>query len=206
MKKYIFECIGTMFLVLSYGFTENPIAIGSMLAVLIYLGRDISGGYYNPAVSLAMFIRGKIKLKELGNYVSFQLLGGFLAAIVYWLIAPKRYFPAPASWVGYWQIFLVEVIFTFFFCFVFLVIMTSRRFKDNSLYGIIIGISLITIMFLGATFNPAVSIGPSIFDLFFLGSAIKHMPAYVLGSLTGAVAAAYGYKQYNKCFKQNSSI
>jgi aquaporin Z len=195
MKKYILELIGTMFLVLTYGFTESPLAIGAMFTVLIYLGMNISGSHYNPAISIAMWMRGKIKLNELWFYILFQTIGGFIAAALYWVIASKRYYPAPAEWVSYWKVFLIEFIFTFFVCFVFLFVMTSKKFKFANMSGLIIGFALMAVMFLGATFNPAVSIGPSLFDLF-SGSfvAIKHVPEYILGSIGGGAFAGFLYQ------------
>ena len=79
MKKYIIELIGTFFLVLIIGLTENPIAIGLGLAVLVYMGAHISGAHYNPVVTLAMYINDQIDLKESGKYIASQLTGSVVA-------------------------------------------------------------------------------------------------------------------------------
>ena len=81
MKNYITEFIGTFFLVLAIGLTGNPIAIGTMLMVMVYMGGHISGAHYNPAVSIAMIFRGLLSIKEAINYILSQLAGAFLAAI-----------------------------------------------------------------------------------------------------------------------------
>ena len=82
MKNYITEFIGTFFLVLSIGLTATnpvmaPIAIGTMLMVMVYMGGHISGAHYNPAVSIAMIIRGLLSVKEAINYILSQLAGAF---------------------------------------------------------------------------------------------------------------------------------
>ena len=63
MKKYLIEFVGTFFLVLIIGLSENPVAIGVGLSVLVYMGAHISGAHYNPAVSLAMFIKKDLDKK-----------------------------------------------------------------------------------------------------------------------------------------------
>ena len=60
MKKYLTEFIGTFFLVLIIGLSQNPLAIGFGLTVLVYMGAHISGAHYNPAVSFAMLLRKEI--------------------------------------------------------------------------------------------------------------------------------------------------
>ena len=70
MKKYLTEFVGTLFLVLIIGLTQNPLAIGFGLTILVYMGAHISGAHYNPVVSLAMFIR-----KEIGG-ISMSSGGG----------------------------------------------------------------------------------------------------------------------------------
>ena len=72
MKKYTIEFFGTFFLLLISALSQNPIAIGLGLAALIYTGAHISGAHYNPAVSLAMLIRGEITKKDCLLYVLFQ--------------------------------------------------------------------------------------------------------------------------------------
>lgn len=86
--KFIYEFIGTFFLMLTVGMcvinTSHPeffapVAIGSVLAVMIFAGGHVSGGHYNPAVSLAVFLRKKISLKNMLIYWVAQLLGASFA-------------------------------------------------------------------------------------------------------------------------------
>src|SRR2546421_11565722 len=90
MNKYIAEFIGTFFLVLTIGCTVigagsaviAPLAIGAALMVMVFAGGHISGGHYNPAVTLAVLIRGKVKATDAVPYVIAQIAGAALAALV----------------------------------------------------------------------------------------------------------------------------
>src|SRR5262245_42643042 len=87
MKKYIVEAMGTFFLMLTIGLCVNtpgagsmaPIAIGAILMVMIYAGGHISGAHYNPAVTLAVWMRGKCPTSDVAPYMVAQFLGAFLA-------------------------------------------------------------------------------------------------------------------------------
>ena len=83
MKNYIVEFIGTFFLVLVIGLTGNPIAIGAMLMVMVYMGGPISGAHYNPAITLAILIRKKIAPGQAFTYMIVQVLGACAASVFY---------------------------------------------------------------------------------------------------------------------------
>src|SRR4029078_6800965 len=127
-RKLLTEAIGTFFLVLTVGCTVilssdaskgiiPPLAIGSALMVMVYAGGHISGGHYNPAVTLAATIRGRHPVRELVPYWIVQIAGGLLAALVALfltagaLIAP----PAPPDIA---KAFVAEFLFTFALAFV----------------------------------------------------------------------------------------
>src|SRR3982751_1754995 len=90
MNKYLTECIGTFFLVLTIGCTVvpgipgviAPLAIGSVLMVMIYAGGHISGAHYNPAVTLAVWLRGKCLTKDGVSYMCCRGIGPGFAAVV----------------------------------------------------------------------------------------------------------------------------
>jgi aquaporin Z len=90
MNKYFAEFIGTFFLVLTIGCTVigqgagplAPLAIGSALMVMIFAGGHISGGHFNPAVTLGVWLRGKCETKDVAPYMIFQMIGAELAALV----------------------------------------------------------------------------------------------------------------------------
>jgi len=197
MRKYWMECLGTMFLVLTVSLTGTPIAIGTMFAALIYLGAHISGANYNPAISLAMWVRGKLSLKDMWLYMGFQILGGFFAAGIYWVLAGQRYFPLPPAGVVYWQHLIIEVLFTFLLAYTMLTVLTTKKLKGNYIYGLAIGLALLAIAFLGGTYNPAVSAGPALFDALFNGIAYQSLPTYLLGTLTGGLFAGLAYRYFN---------
>ena len=89
MNKYIAEFIGTFFLVLTIGCTGigagagviAPLAIGAALMVMVFAGGHISGGHYNPAVTLGVFIRGKVNVADVLPYMVAQLAGAAVAAL-----------------------------------------------------------------------------------------------------------------------------
>ena len=86
MRQYLMEFIGTMFLVLVMGFNGNPLAIGAVLIAMVYMGWHISGAHYNPAITLAVWIRKRIDFKNALAYIFAQLLGAFAASIVFYLV------------------------------------------------------------------------------------------------------------------------
>ena len=95
MKRYLTELIGTFFLVLTVGLSVGmpmaALAIGSVLMVMVYMGGHISGGHYNPAVSLAVMLRGKLSPIDFVPYIVSQLAGSFLACYVVWIITGKTF-------------------------------------------------------------------------------------------------------------------
>src|SRR5437868_1170848 len=90
MNKYIAEFIGTFFLVLTIGCAVviggagviAPLAIGAALMVMVYAGGHISGGHYNPAVTLAVWIRGRCATKDVVPYWVAQLAAAIVASLV----------------------------------------------------------------------------------------------------------------------------
>ena len=98
LKKYLVELIGTFFLVLTVACTGllgahgviAPLAIGAVLMVMVYAGGHISGGHYNPAVSLSAVIRGALCGKQFIPYVIAQILGAVLAVYVFFITCKFR--------------------------------------------------------------------------------------------------------------------
>jgi aquaporin Z len=172
MKKYVVEFIGTFFLVLAVCLAVGsglgyfaPVAIGLMLMVMIYAGGHISGAHYNRAVSVAIYLRGKLALGELPAYIVAQVIGGILAALVsgYFLermsvdpIAPMTLRTGPAI--------LAEFLGTFALAFVILNVATAKNTAGNSYFGLAIGLTVTAGAYAfgsisGAVFNPAVAAG-----------------------------------------------
>ena len=169
MKKYLTEFIGTMFLVLIIGLTQNPLAIGFGLTVLVYMGAHVSGAHYNPVVSLAMFINKEIRGVDFFKYITAQILGATFAAYLVFTLSSNMTIQ-PSLEDSIYQIILAEVLFTYLLVLVILNVACHPRLKDNSFYGLAIGLTVMAGAYSvgglsGGVFNPAVSIGPSIIDL-----------------------------------------
>ncbi|MBA3957183.1 MAG: aquaporin [Parachlamydiaceae bacterium] len=196
--KYLYEFIGTFFLVLTVGMTVlnpgsvgpfAPLAIGSALAVMVFAGGHVSGGHYNPAVSLAAFMRKKLNSKDLGLYWIAQLLGGVVAAMVT-LYLKGNGEPAPME-LDYLPALLAEFLFTFALCFVVLNVATARATAGNSYFGLAIGFTVLVGAYAvgaisGGAFNPAVALGITILNI----SAWSNIWVYVVANLLGGAAAA----------------
>jgi aquaporin Z len=199
MNKYVVEFIGTFFLVLTVGCTVipgtagviPPIAIGMALAVMIYAGGHISGGHYNPAVTLAATLRGACTMTDAIPYMVFQVLGAGVAAFaVRFLVgAPK----AAASTLSVGPAFLAEFLFTFALAWVVLNAATAKANANNSFYGLAIGGTVMVGAFAvgaisGGAFNPAVAIGATIMGLVQASQVWIHLVADFLGGAVAAIA------------------
>ena len=124
MNKYITEFIGTFFLVLIIGITNNPIAIGIGLSVLVYMGAHVSGAHYNPVVSLAMFIQKEINRSELLYYIISQLIASLAATFVVQNFDINS-FEVIANTSNRASFLLAEILFTFLLVFVILNVVQS---------------------------------------------------------------------------------
>jgi aquaporin Z len=197
--KYLVELIGTFFLVLTVGQTVvapgagalAPLAIGSALMVMIYAGGHYSGGHYNPAVTLAVWIRGRCDTKDVIPYWIAQVAGAALAAfvVIYFKDGAAKDDPSiPAMDVL--KGFLAEFLFTFALAYVVLNSATAKATAGNSFYGLAIGFTVVVGAFAvggisGGAFNPAVAIGATIMNLIKLNVVWVHLIADFAG---GAVA------------------
>ncbi|MBR1460148.1 aquaporin [bacterium] len=205
-KKYLVEFIGAFFLVFTIGATAAfggpgviaPLAIGFALMVMVYAGGYISGGHYNPAVSLAAVVRGALPAKEWLPYAVFQILGGVAAAFVVNLLGAAPACPAvPYDICG---VIVGEVLFTFALCYVVLLTATSSKTAGNSYYGLAIGSTVMVGAFavggicMGA-FNPAVAISALV-----LGSCCcwKFVCLTVIMNLVAGALAGVVYKFLNE--------
>ena len=205
MNKYIIEFLGTLFLVLIIGLSQNPIAIGLGLAVLVYMGAHISGAHYNPAVSLSMLINKQIQLKEFSFYVASQLLGSVVAAYLVVLLGNDD-LNVVSNTSDISSFFLAEILFTFLLVFVILNVALNKNLKGNQFYGLAIGLTVTAGAFSvgdisGAVFNPAVSFGPSFFSFIdpqVVGNDISSSDFflyYLISGIIGSVVASYLYKK-----------
>ena len=204
MNKYIIEFLGTFFLVLIIGLSQNPVAIGLGLAVLVYMGAHISGAHYNPVVSLAMFINNQIELKEFSFYLASQLLGSVVAT--YFIMLLGNDFNVVSNTNDISSFFVAEILFTFLLVFVILNVALNKNLKGNQFYGLAIGLTVTAGAFAvgnisGGVFNPAVSFGPSLFSFIdpqVVGTNVSSSDFfiyYLISGIIGSVIASYLYKK-----------
>src|SRR5437879_12987471 len=170
MRKYIAEFIGTFFLVLTVGCTVMPaaagvipaLAIGAVLMVMIFAGGHISGGHFNPSVTFAVFIRGKLLVKDVVPYWVAQIAAGIAAALVAIFLVGKSGTPMEITNVP--AAFVAEFLFTFALAYVVVNCATAKGTLDNSFYGLAIGFTVLAGIFAvgaisGGGFNLAGGIG-----------------------------------------------
>ncbi len=202
MNKYICEFIGTFFLVLTVGSTVidggagviPPLAIGSMLMVMIFATGHISGGHLNPAVTLAVWMRGKLPLADVPGYMIGQAGGGLLAAYV---VLFMKGHPAvtPMEFASPVVPFLAEFLGTFALAFVVLNVATAKANSNNSFYGLAIGFTVVSAAFAlgsysGGAFNPAVALGITAMGL----NAVANVWIHLLADFAGGAVAALAFQ------------
>ncbi len=203
MKNYLVEFIGTFFLVAAIGLTGNPLAIGAMLMVMVYFGGHISGAHYNPAVTLAILMRGKIKANEAIIYMVIQILGATAGAFFCMIMKGGHTFaPAPMAGINILKPLIAEMVFTFALASVVLNVATHSKTAGNSFYGLAIGFTVLASAFCvggisGGAFNPAVGIGPILVDTINGGDSMKNIWIYIVGPFAGAAIAAIVFKVIN---------
>jgi len=194
MKKYIVELIGTFFLVFTVGNTVigksdvAPLAIGLSLAVMIFAGGHISGGHFNPAVTLGVWLRGKCDAKDVVPYIAAQIIGAVLAAFAVKFLQGTG---GTAGDVKLAPAFVAELIGTFALVWVILNVATTKANANNSFYGLAIGMTVTAMAFAlgpisGAAFNPAVAIGAVAMGLIKSGNLWIYLVACPLGGLIAA--------------------
>jgi aquaporin Z len=176
-----------------------PFAIGLSLMIMVYAGGPISGGHYNPSVSLAAWLRGALPTKELVPYWAAQFAGAVLAAFLIYKFTAEPLHVAPGASVTWMKALTAEIIFSFALSYVVLHTATTKATAGNSYFGLAIGMTVTTGAFAvggisGGAFNPAVGLGPAIMEVV-LGRAATPMAwIYLVGPFVGAAVAAYTYK------------
>jgi aquaporin Z len=204
MRRYATEFVGTFFLVFTVctavlsGAGLAPLAIGAVLAAMIFAGGHISGGHYNPAVSLAVFLRGKLSLVDLGAYAVAQLAGGVVAALLAKYVVPRHVTAITISSDDILRAFLVELLFTFALGYVVLSVATSKDHPNNSFYGLAIGFTVLAGAVAvgsvsGGAFNPAVGLGVVVAGI----AGISALWIYLVATLGGGAIAGIVFRLLN---------
>ncbi len=204
MKKYVVEFIGTLFFVLTIGFcviepgagAMAPLAIGSVLMVMIYAGGHISGGHYNPAVTLAVWLRGRCATSDVPGYMIAQFVAAAIAAlIVLFVKGNPSVLPATPNVIN---ALIVEFLFTFALCYVVLNVATSKNTSGNSFYGLAIGFTVLIGAYSvgaisGGAFNPAIAVEITVMGL----SSVANIWIFLVANFLGGALAAVIFKYLN---------
>ena len=221
MKRYISELIGTMVLVLfgcgsaaiagsALGNLGIALAFGLSIVAMAYVIGDISGCHINPAVSIGMWIDGRMDAKDLIMYILFQCIGAIIGIAL--LVAIINSAPdlggytatglgqngfGQASSVGLNVVgaIIVEIILTFVF--VFTVLGVTKKVENMAVAGIVIGLTLAFVHIMGipltgTSVNPARSLAPA---LFLGGQALEQLWVFILAPIVGAIIAGVIYKE-----------
>lgn len=206
MRKYIAEAIGTAVLVLlgcgSAVFGASHLAIafafGLSVVAMAYTIGGTTGCHINPAITLGIYLSGRMSLKDALGYWGGQIAGGILgAAILFWITSMSGFemgganVANAADGVTVGCAFIVEIIATFIFVLVVLGA-TDSKVGAGNFAGLAIGLSLVLIHIVcipltGTSVNPARSIGPAIFVG---GEALKQLWVFIVAPFIGAALSA----------------
>jgi aquaporin Z len=196
-KKLVVEFLGMFIFLFTVGMATNkagagalaPLAIGSILMVMVFAGGHVSGGHFNPAVSTAVFLRGRMRANEYAAYLATQFVAVVLAGLLVRYVGGRESHVAVAS-SG--KMLVAEFVFTFALAWVVLHVATARGTEGNSFYGLAIGFTVVAGAFSvggisGGAFNPAIAVGAMVTGLL----QWSNIWIYFLADFLGAAAAAY---------------
>jgi aquaporin Z len=205
MRKYITEFIGTFFLVFIIGMVVlggkgdfAPLAIGATLMVMAFAGGHISGAHYNPAVTLAVLIRGKISVSEAIPYMIVQIIAASVASLVVMYFMNDKIPGEVVEMANTTKALLAELLGTFALAYVVLNVATAKGTTNNSFYGLAIGFTVLAMAYAlggisGGAFNPAVAVGISLMKL----ASWNNIWVYFVGCFGGASLAAVVFRISN---------
>jgi len=198
-RKLAVEFIGMFIFMFTVGMATNkagagalaPLAIGSVLMVMVFAGGHVSGGHFNPAVSAAVFLRGRMASNEFGAYLVVQFVAAVIAGLLVRYVGGREAHQVVAS-SG--KMLIAEFIFTFALAWVVLHVATARGTEGNSFYGLAIGFAVVVGAFAvggisGGAFNPAIAVGAMVTGLF----KWANIWIYLIADFLGAAAAAFAF-------------
>lgn len=216
MKKYLAEMVGTMVLVLmgcgaavfagagqpfdSVGTLGVAFAFGLSVVAMAYAIGSISGCHINPAITLGVFLSGRMSSKDAVMYMVFQVIGAIIGSSILWFLAKDSGSTTTLTGANGFsemqmaEAFVAETVFTFIF--VLVVLGVTAKNGLNSFAGLAIGLALVLVHIVcipitGTSVNPARSIGPAIFEG---GAALSQLWLFIVAPFLGAAIAAVIWK------------
>ena len=201
MRRYLTEFVGTLFFVMTIGLAVavnnplTPLIIGFTLMVVVYMGAHVSGGHYNPAVTLALFLRSKMSRGDLLPYWAAQILGALTGAFLASMFLDHTFTIAPPPTTNSGTALMVEIFYTTLLALVVLNCAAREATKGNSYFGLAIGFTIVIAAFAGGpisggAFNPAVAVGSIVIDTVVGSGSLGHLWIYLVGPLAGGVIAS----------------
>lgn len=207
--KYASELLGTYFLVLTVGLNTlasgfqygAPLSVGCVLMVMIFSMGSVSGGHFNPAVTLAVYLAGTGR-KQFGLtsrtavfFMLFQLAGALLAGLTYFILLRNSHTPQPVGKYSWKEALAVEILYTALLCFVVLNVACTERHRGDQFFGLTIGFTVVASAIAvgsisGCYLNPAISFGTMVISAIHVGGQeLTYFPLYFampfLGSALG---------------------
>jgi aquaporin Z len=161
--------------------------------VMVYAGGHVSGGHYNPAVTLAVWMRGRCPTTDVAGYMVAQVAGGLIAAFL--VLFMKGTAAVSASSPDVVRAVIAELLFTFALCYVVLNVATAKATEGNSYFGLAIGFTVVIGAFAvggvsGGAFNPVVAVGITTMGL----SKLANIWIFLVGNFAGGALAALVFK------------
>lgn len=219
MKKYLAECIGTFVLTLvgcgaavslncgsdTASVVGTALAFGLSVVAMAYTIGGISGCHINPAITLGVFLSGRMSSKDAVGYIVGQVIGGIVAAAVLYAfvitspgLAQGTTTGANVCNGGQLNGLIVEIVLTMIFVLVVLGATAKTNGATNNFAGLAIGLSLVLIHlvgihYTGTSVNPARSIGPALFEG---GQALTDLWVFIVAPLIGGALAALIWKAF----------
>lgn len=206
MKKYIAEAVGTMLLTLvacgiavtsGVDLVATSLAFGLVIVAAAYSIGNVSGCHINPAVSVALFVAGKMTFKECVKYIIAQVIGAFIGSLLLAFFLGSFKALGANGLVGnttIWIALAVEIVLTFIFTTTILGV-TDKK-ENGHVTGIVIGLTLVLVHlfglpFTGTSVNPARSLAPAVLQG---GDALCNVWIFIVAPFIGAILAGLFYK------------
>ena len=207
--KFLEEFIGTFFLVSMVGITltmEPPIgqlAVAGLLTGMIYMGKEISGAHFNPAILFSLYLRGcDFKVINMMSLWLAEILGAVAACFAVYYIKGDFFALEPGPAIDLTKALVCEIFFTFILASVDLNVTTTKKGSEKSYYGIAIGLTILAGSLAlgkisGAAFNPAVGSVPVTIKYIFRGGNVLNSFIYLIRPFVGASLAGLTFKFVN---------